>query len=73
MVITQREGSETMRSLALSVIFGLSFSSLVTLVFIPVLYASMYQRKEKRKAKKAARQQKRAAKRAEKEQNVNIS
>ena len=73
MVITQREGSETMRSLALSVIFGLSLSSLVTLVFIPVLYASMYQRKEKRRAKKAARQQKRATKRAEKEQNVNIS
>ncbi len=72
MVITQREGSETMRSLALSVIFGLSLSSLVTLVFIPVLYASMYERKEKRQAKKAARKQKRAARRAEKEQNVNV-
>lgn len=72
MVITQREGSETMRSLALSVIFGLSLSSLVTLVFIPVLYAGMYKRKEKRQAKKVARQQKRAAKREVKETNLQV-
>ena len=39
LVFSQQEGSEMMRTMAISVIFGLTLSSLVTLVFIPVLYA----------------------------------
>ncbi|HIY05368.1 MAG TPA: efflux RND transporter permease subunit [Candidatus Anaerotignum merdipullorum] len=65
MVLSQSEGSEKMRTMALSVIFGLSLSSLVTLVFIPVLYAWMNSRKEKRLAKKAAKRAEREAKEAE--------
>lgn len=65
MVLSQSEGSEMMRTMALSVIFGLSLSSLVTLVFIPVLYAWMNSRKEKRLAKKAAKRAEREAKEAE--------
>lgn len=62
MVVTRQEGSEMMCSLALSVIFGLTLSSLVTLIFIPVLYAWMNSRKEKRKKR---REEKRAKKLAE--------
>ena len=65
MVLSQSEGSEMMRTMALSVIFGLSLSSLITLVFIPVLYAWMNSRKEKRLAKKAAKRAEREAKEAE--------
>lgn len=41
-----------MRTMAISVIFGLTLSSLVTLVFIPVLYAWMNSRRERRLEKK---------------------
>lgn len=66
MVVTQQEGSEMMRSLALSVIFGLTLSSMVTLVFIPVVYAWMNRRREKRLRKKVAKRAAKAAKAAEK-------
>lgn len=62
MALSQQEGSEMMRGLAIGVIFGLAFSTLITLVFIPVLYIWMTERSEKHQAKKAARKEKRAAK-----------
>ena len=63
LVFSQDEGSEMMRSMAISVIFGLSLSSLVTLVFIPVLYAALDKRKRKRYEKRVLRRAKREAKR----------
>lgn len=59
LIFSNKEGSETMHSMAISVVFGLSLSSLVTLIFIPVLYAGMNKSKEKRKAKRMARRAKR--------------
>jgi HAE1 family hydrophobic/amphiphilic exporter-1 len=38
MMFSQAEGAELMRGLATVVVFGLSLSTLVTLVFIPVVY-----------------------------------
>ena len=67
LVFSQQEGSEMMRTMAISVIFGLTLSSLVTLVFIPVLYAWMNSRKERRLEKKAA---KRAAKEAKNTESI---
>lgn len=55
LVFSQQEGSEMMRTMAISVIFGLTLSSLVTLVFIPVLYAWMNSRKERRLEKKGGK------------------
>lgn len=55
MAIAASEGSEMMRAMAISVIFGLSLSTLVTLVFIPVLYMWMNERKRKSNAKKTAK------------------
>ena len=69
LVFSQQEGSEMMRTMAISVIFGLTLSSLVTLVFIPVLYAWMNSRKERRLEKKAA---KRAAKEAKNTENIQV-
>ncbi|WP_313528619.1 efflux RND transporter permease subunit [Anaerotignum sp.] len=66
MALSQQEGSEMMQSLAVGVIFGLAFSTVVTLVFIPVIYIWMYERKSKRKEKKAAKKAAKAAKKAEK-------
>lgn len=59
LIFSNKEGSETMHSMAISVVFGLSLSSIVTLIFIPVLYAGMNKSKEKRKAKRMARRAKR--------------
>jgi HAE1 family hydrophobic/amphiphilic exporter-1 len=49
-------GSEMWNSLGMSVACGLSFSTLVTLFLIPVLFASFALRGERRKAKKAAKE-----------------
>lgn len=38
MLVTQSSGAELMRALAVVVIFGLSLSTLVTLLFVPVVY-----------------------------------
>jgi hydrophobic/amphiphilic exporter-1 (mainly G- bacteria), HAE1 family len=58
------EGNESMAPMAVVVIFGLSFSTLITLVLIPVVYTwfddlgqKWRNRKEKRKQKKAAGQE----------------
>ena len=55
MALGQGEGSEMWRSLGMVVAWGLSISTLVTLVIIPTLYASMASWQERRAARKAAR------------------
>ncbi|MGN1230418.1 MAG: efflux RND transporter permease subunit [Anaerotignum sp.] len=56
MALATSEGSEMMQALSVAVIFGLSLSTVVTLIFIPVLYMWMNERKRKANAKKAAKQ-----------------
>lgn len=53
MAIGKGEGSELWRSLGMTVCWGLSISTLVTLVLIPTLYCSFSVMQEKRKQKKA--------------------
>jgi HAE1 family hydrophobic/amphiphilic exporter-1 len=55
MAVGQGEGSEMWRSLGMVVAWGLSISTLVTLVIIPTVYASMSSWQERRAARKAAR------------------
>lgn len=54
MAVGKGEGSEMWRSLGMTVAWGLSVSTLVTLVIIPVVYCSFATRQEKSRAKKAA-------------------
>ena len=54
MAIGTGEGAEMWRSLGMVVAWGLSISTLVTLVIIPTLYASLASMQERRKAKKLA-------------------
>lgn len=55
MALATSEGSEMMQALAVAVIFGLTLSTVVTLIFIPVLYMWMNERKRKANARKAAK------------------
>ena len=55
MAIGQGEGSEMWRSLGMVVAWGLSISTLVTLVIIPTVYASMASWQERRAERKAAK------------------
>ena len=55
MAIGQGEGAEMWRSLGMVVAWGLSISTLVTLVIIPTVYASMASWQERRAARKAAK------------------
>ena len=55
MAIGQGEGSEMWRSLGMVVAWGLSISTLVTLVIIPTVYCSMASWQERRAARKAAK------------------
>jgi len=55
MAIGQGEGSEMWRSLGMVVAWGLSISTLVTLVIIPTIYASLASWQERRAARKAAK------------------
>ena len=55
MAVGQGEGSEMWRSLGMVVAWGLSISTLVTLVIIPTLYASMASWQLRRAERKAAR------------------
>ena len=55
MAVGQGEGSEMWRSLGMVVAWGLSISTLVTLVIIPTLYASMASWQVRRAERKAAR------------------
>ena len=55
MAVGQGEGSELWRSLGMVVAWGLSISTLVTLVIIPTVYASMASWQQRRADRKAAR------------------
>ena len=55
MAVATSEGSEMMQALAIGVIFGLTLSTVVTLVFIPVLYMWMNDRRRKANAKRTAK------------------
>jgi len=61
LAIDKGEGSEMWRSMGLTVACGLSFSTLVTLVLVPISYSLMADFGEKRKARKAARVAKKIA------------
>ena len=54
MAVGQGEGAEMWRSLGMVVAWGLSISTLVTLVIIPTVYASLASWQERRAARKAA-------------------
>ncbi len=62
MAVATSEGSEMMRALAIGVIFGLALSTVVTLVFIPVLYMWMNERRRKANARRTAKRIAKAAK-----------
>ena len=49
------EGSEMWRGLGVTVAWGLSISSLITLVIIPVLYCGFTEHRQKRREKKSAK------------------
>ena len=55
MALSRTEGSEMMQELSVAVIFGLTLSTVVTLVFIPVIYMWMNERKRKANAKRTAK------------------
>ena len=57
MALGTGEGSEMWRGLGITVAWGLSISTLVTLVLIPVLYCGFTEHRAKRKARKALKQQ----------------
>ena len=56
MAVGNGVGAEMWNSLGMTVAWGLSFSTLVTLFLIPVLFAMFALRGEKRRAKKAAKE-----------------
>ena len=55
MALGRGEGSEMWNGLGTTVAWGLSFSTLITLVIIPVVYCGITEHLERRKARKAAR------------------
>ncbi len=58
LAVGQGEGSELWRSLGMTVCWGLTISTLVTLVLIPTIYCSLATAQERRKEKKLARTEK---------------
>ncbi len=54
MALGTGEGSEMWRGLGITVCWGLTVSTIITLVIIPTVYCSFSVRQEKRAAKKAA-------------------
>ena len=57
MALGRGEGSEMWRGLGITVAWGLSISTLVTLVLIPVLYCGFTEHRAKRQARRAAKKQ----------------
>ena len=57
MAVGNGVGSEMWNSLGMSVAWGLSFSTLITLILIPTLFSSFAIRGEKRRNKKALKAQ----------------
>ncbi len=62
MAVGRGEGSEMWRSLGMTVAWGLSVSTLVTLIIIPTIYCSFSTWQEKGRARRAARKARLAAK-----------
>ncbi len=58
LAVGRGEGSELWRSLGMTVCWGLTISTLVTLVLIPTIYCSLATAQERRKEKKLARAEK---------------
>ena len=56
MALGRGEGSEMWNGLGVTVAWGLSISTLITLVIIPVLYCGFTEHREKRKARKAVKE-----------------
>lgn len=52
MMISQKEGAEMMRGLATVVVFGLSLSTLITLLLIPTIYVGLNDIRARRKERK---------------------
>ena len=52
MAVGTGEGAETWQALGMTVVWGLSFSTLITLVIIPVLYSGIYEHQQKRRMRK---------------------
>ena len=66
MVFSSKGSSGYYQGMAVAVMFGLSFCTLLTLFFIPVAYSIVEERKEKRqKAKEEARKAKKMAERSQ--------
>jgi HAE1 family hydrophobic/amphiphilic exporter-1 len=66
MAVGSGVGSEMWNSLGMTVAWGLSFSTLITLFLIPVLFSMFALSGERRRARKAAKEEKKAAKLAAK-------
>ena len=54
MAVGTGDGAEMWRSLGMTVVWGLSISTIITLVIIPTLYCGIYEHKERRKERRAA-------------------
>ena len=67
MIFSSKGSSGYYQGMAVAVMFGLSFCTLLTLFFIPVAYSIVEERKEKRQ--KAKEEAKKAKKMAERSQN----
>lgn len=65
LAVDRGEGSEMWRSMGTTVACGLSFSTLITLILVPILYSMFADFGERRKARKKARQERKDAKEAE--------
>lgn len=55
MALSTAEGTEMQRPMAITIIFGMTLSTVITLVFIPVLYAGVDKFRHGRKSKKNKR------------------
>lgn len=65
MMLSNADGSEMMRGLAIVEVFGLSIATCVTLFVIPAIYSKYTDHVKRKKAKKEMRKAKKAAKLAE--------
>jgi HAE1 family hydrophobic/amphiphilic exporter-1 len=61
MAFATSDGAEMIRGLAVVVVFGLVLSTLVTLLFVPVVHSWIHEKREKRRAKKAKKEARLAA------------
>lgn len=65
MMLSNADGSEMMRGLAIVEVFGLSIATVVTLFIIPAIYSKYTDHLKRKKARKEKRKAKKAAKLAE--------